>query len=88
MHVDDAFTLSPRSFFPPPKVDSSVVLLERRGEPAVAPRDLAMFWKVVRGAFAYRRKTLANSLALALDVDRATIARAIDAQQSLSGASR
>lgn len=73
-----AFDLAPRSFFPPPKVDSSVVLLERRDEPAVRPRDLAMFWKVVRGAFAYRRKTLVNSLALALHADRAKIVRAID----------
>ena len=36
-----------------------------------------MFWKVVRGAFAYRHKTLVNSLALALGLERATIARAL-----------
>jgi 16S rRNA (adenine1518-N6/adenine1519-N6)-dimethyltransferase len=77
MHVRPAFTLSPGSFYPAPKVDSSVVRLLRRAEPAVRPRDTAMFWKVVRGAFAYRRKTLANSLALALGIDRATIARAL-----------
>ena len=51
--------------------------LVRRDEPAVRPRDLELFRKVVRGAFAYRRKTLANSLALALGIDRARIARAI-----------
>jgi 16S rRNA (adenine1518-N6/adenine1519-N6)-dimethyltransferase len=77
MHVELAFDLSPRSFFPPPKVHSSVVQLVRRAEPAVAPRDLSMFWKVVRGAFAYRRKTLANTLTLALHMDRAKIARAL-----------
>jgi 16S rRNA (adenine1518-N6/adenine1519-N6)-dimethyltransferase len=77
MLAKPAFTLSPGSFFPPPKVESSVVRLVRRAEPAVRPRDLAMFWKVVRGAFAYRRKTLANSLALALGIDRATIVRAL-----------
>jgi 16S rRNA (adenine1518-N6/adenine1519-N6)-dimethyltransferase len=77
MHVEPAFTLAPGSFFPPPKVRSSVVRLVRRAEPAVRTNDLALFWKVVRGAFAYRRKTLANSLALALDFDRATIARAL-----------
>lgn len=73
-----AFDLAPRSFFPPPKVHSSVVLLERRLEPAVCPRDLQGFWKVVRGAFAYRRKTLVNSLALALHTDRARISRALE----------
>jgi 16S rRNA (adenine1518-N6/adenine1519-N6)-dimethyltransferase len=76
MRVERAFTLGPRAFYPPPKVDSTVVRLVRRPEPAVRPRDVAFFWKVVRGAFAYRRKTLVNSLSLALDVPHATIERA------------
>ncbi len=77
MLVEPAFTLDPRSFYPAPKVRSSVIRLVRRNAPAVRVRDLALFWKVVRGAFAYRRKTLANSLTLALDLDRATITRAL-----------
>jgi 16S rRNA (adenine1518-N6/adenine1519-N6)-dimethyltransferase len=77
MSAARAFTLAPKSFFPAPKVDSSVVRLTRRAEPAVRVRDESLFWKVVRGAFAYRRKTLVNSLALALELDRATIARAL-----------
>ncbi|MFY9720377.1 MAG: 16S rRNA (adenine(1518)-N(6)/adenine(1519)-N(6))-dimethyltransferase RsmA [Candidatus Cybelea sp.] len=77
MSAELLFTVAPRSFFPAPKVDSSVVRLVRRSEPAVAVHDLSLFWKVVRGAFAYRRKTLVNSLALALGVDRATIGRAL-----------
>lgn len=87
MHVERAFTLGPRAFYPPPNVDSTVVRLVRRAEPAVHPRDLALFRKVVRGAFAYRRKTLANSLALALGIERAHIAGAI-AASSLSTESR
>ncbi len=78
MHARIAFALSPGSFFPSPNVDSSVVRLVRRATPAVHPRDLPTFWKVVRGAFAYRRKTLANTLALALDLDRARILRALE----------
>ena len=77
MLVERAFTLAPGSFYPAPKVRSSVIRLVRRAEPAVRPRDVPTFWKVVRGAFAYRRKTLANSLALALGIDRAVIARAL-----------
>ncbi|MGB6984773.1 MAG: 16S rRNA (adenine(1518)-N(6)/adenine(1519)-N(6))-dimethyltransferase RsmA [Candidatus Aquilonibacter sp.] len=77
MQVERAFTLGPRAFYPAPKVDSTVVRLVRRAEPAVHPRDLELFRKVVRGAFAYRRKTLANSLALALHIDRDVIAAAI-----------
>jgi 16S rRNA (adenine1518-N6/adenine1519-N6)-dimethyltransferase len=79
MTVERAFTLGPRVFYPPPKVDSTVVRLVRRAQPAVAPRDVALFRKVVRGAFAYRRKTLANSLVLALGIDRARINDAIAA---------
>ena len=77
MIAQPEFTLSPGSFYPAPKVESSVVRLVRRERPAVRPRNVAVFWKVVRAAFAYRRKTLANSLALALGVDRETIARAL-----------
>jgi 16S rRNA (adenine1518-N6/adenine1519-N6)-dimethyltransferase len=77
MQVEMLLTIGPQSFFPAPKVHSSVVRLVRRAEPAVTVRDLDLFWKVVRGAFAYRRKTLVNSLALALDIDRAATARAL-----------
>jgi 16S rRNA (adenine1518-N6/adenine1519-N6)-dimethyltransferase len=78
MLVTKEMTLSPGSFYPAPKVESSVVRLVRRARPAAQPRDPATFWKVVRGAFAYRRKTLANSLALALGIERARIARALN----------
>jgi len=77
MRVERSFTLGPRAFFPPPKVDSTVVRLVRRDSPAVATRDEALFLQVVRAAFAYRRKTLANSLMLALVLPREPIARAI-----------
>jgi len=79
MVVERAFTLGPRAFYPAPKIDSTVVRLLRRETPAVHPRDVSLFRKVVRAAFAYRRKTLANSLILALGIERATIARAIAA---------
>jgi 16S rRNA (adenine1518-N6/adenine1519-N6)-dimethyltransferase len=78
MRVERAFTLGPNAFYPPPKVHSTVVQLTRLDEPAARPRDLALFQKVVRGAFAYRRKTLANSLMLALGYDRATVVRALE----------
>jgi len=77
MNVERAFTLSPRAFYPQPKVDSSVVVLTRRDRPAVTVADEARFWQVVRGAFAYRRKTLANSLSLALHLERAVISEAL-----------
>jgi len=50
-------------FFPSPGVDSALVRLAVRPEPAVAVRDEKVFFKVVRAAFGHRRKTLLNSLA-------------------------
>jgi 16S rRNA (adenine1518-N6/adenine1519-N6)-dimethyltransferase len=77
MLVEPALTLAPGSFYPAPNVESQVVRLVRRERPAVRVADLALFRKVVRGAFAYRRKTLANSLSLALKLDRERIERAL-----------
>jgi len=71
MEVRRAFTLGPGAFYPRPKVDSAVVVMERRRTPAVIARNPEFLMQVVRAAFAYRRKTLANSLALALDIPRA-----------------
>ena len=79
MHVERAFTLGPNAFYPAPKVHSTVVRLVRRDAPAVTPKDEALFLQVVRAAFAYRRKTLANSLMLALGLARDDVARAIAA---------
>ncbi len=77
MDVQRALRLSPRSFLPSPKVQSTVVKLTRRITPAAKPRDPDLFWKVVRGAFAYRRKTLVNSLHLSLGLERERIERAL-----------
>ncbi|MFC0190363.1 16S rRNA (adenine(1518)-N(6)/adenine(1519)-N(6))-dimethyltransferase RsmA [Fictibacillus aquaticus] len=49
-------------FVPQPNVDSSVIRLILRDEPAVKVKDEAFFFEVVRGSFAQRRKTLWNNL--------------------------
>lgn len=77
MRAERAFNVAPGQFFPRPKVVSSVVVLHRLATPRVAARDRRHFEQVVRGAFAYRRKTLVNSLALALDLPRERIASAL-----------
>lgn len=50
-------------FFPAPKVDSCLVRLKIRPRPPVEPKDEKLFFKIIRTAFNYRRKTLRNSLA-------------------------
>ncbi|MGO0121641.1 16S rRNA (adenine(1518)-N(6)/adenine(1519)-N(6))-dimethyltransferase RsmA [Desulfothermobacter acidiphilus] len=57
--------VSPRNFYPPPEVDSAVVRLQVRTRPPVEVGDEELFFRLVRAAFAQRRKTLLNALAAA-----------------------
>ena len=77
MRAERAFNVAPGQFFPRPKVVSTVVVLHRLATPLVPPRAQRHFEQVVRGAFAYRRKTLVNSLSLALELPRERIAAAL-----------
>lgn len=60
--VETICTVGPRSFFPPPKVDSQVIRLQFQEEPRVALDDEKSFQRVVKAAFSQRRKTLRNTL--------------------------
>jgi 16S rRNA (adenine1518-N6/adenine1519-N6)-dimethyltransferase len=57
------FSLGPANFYPPPQVTSVVMSLMPR-EPKPAAEDEAFFTQVVKAAFATRRKTLRNTLAV------------------------
>jgi len=56
------FIVPPGCFHPRPKVDSAVLSFVPRPGPRVAVGDEALFRRVVKGAFAMRRKTLVNCL--------------------------
>lgn len=60
------FDVSPGCFVPQPKVTSSVIRLTARSEAPAKVEDEKLFFRVVRGAFNQRRKTLANALSSAL----------------------
>ena len=60
--VEKLFDVAPGAFTPPPKVDSAVVRLIPYATPPVAVNYEAQFAKVVRAAFASRRKTLRNNM--------------------------
>ena len=60
------FDVPPEKFLPAPKVTSAVIRCVRRERPAVDVADEGFFFKVMRGGFLLRRKTLANSLCAAL----------------------
>jgi 16S rRNA (adenine1518-N6/adenine1519-N6)-dimethyltransferase len=60
--VKTLFHLKSSSFFPPPKVDSSVIKIIFSSEPKIFVPSEKVFFQVVRSAFGQRRKTLLNSL--------------------------
>ncbi len=60
--VHKEFAVAPGSFTPRPSVNSAVVTIVPRLSPAVAVRDEALFMRLVRAAFAHRRKMLPNAL--------------------------
>lgn len=49
-------------FVPQPNVDSAVIRLTKRTQPAVTVKDEEFFFEVVRASFAQRRKTILNNL--------------------------
>lgn len=71
-------TVPAGSFMPPPKVDSAVLCMKLREKPAAEPADEEYFFKVVKAAFAQRRKTLVNCLANGLGIDKRTAAEVIE----------
>ncbi|MCK4632625.1 MAG: ribosomal RNA small subunit methyltransferase A [candidate division Zixibacteria bacterium] len=58
--IENCFDVSPESFTPPPKVDSTVIRLAPSNKPQ--PSDYSKFEQVVRASFRSRRKQLANNL--------------------------
>lgn len=67
--------ITPNCFFPPPKVASSVVMLQKRTNPAAyyGVKSPDLLFKLVRAAFGQRRKTLHNALSQGLDLERSDV---------------
>ena len=61
------FTVSPHAFNPPPKVDSAIVRLVPKRDNRLNSQQFSAFSAVVKEAFNYRRKKLANGLKRFID---------------------
>jgi 16S rRNA (adenine1518-N6/adenine1519-N6)-dimethyltransferase len=57
-----AFHIKKSSFSPPPKVESSLIRIFPLPRPRIDALDEPFFFRVVRGGFAHRRKSIRNSL--------------------------
>lgn len=74
------FNVSRGSFMPSPQVDSAVIKLDiRENTPFVS--DEEFFFKMVRGMFSQRRKTLLNCVSGTLGIEKQTASAAIESAQ-------
>jgi 16S rRNA (adenine1518-N6/adenine1519-N6)-dimethyltransferase len=68
--VKTLFNLKPASFFPRPKVESSVIKIIFLQRPKTIVADENFFFWVVRSAFGQRRKMILNSLSANLNLPK------------------
>ena len=72
------FGVSRGSFMPAPNVDSTVIRLDIREEPAVKVSDEKKFFSLVKSAFSQRRKTAANGISSGMGISKADVISAIE----------
>lgn len=71
------FHVSRGSFMPAPNVDSAVIRLDISDKPRVQSKSEKMFFKVVKAAFAQRRKTVVNSISSTMGIQKSEIAQVL-----------
>lgn len=71
------FNVSRGSFMPAPNVDSCVMRFDIKEKTPEGVTDEKFFFRVARGAFSQRRKTLANSVSSSMKIDKAYVFEAI-----------
>ena len=77
--VKQLFNVSRGSFMPAPNVDSTVIRLDIREYPAVEVSDEKKFFRMVKAAFAQRRKTALNSISSGMGISKTQVADALRA---------
>lgn len=71
------FDVGRESFLPSPNVDSAVINLNVRPEPAVKVSDEKKFFALVKACFAQRRKTLLNTVSNTMKIDKSILRSAL-----------
>ncbi|HOL17552.1 MAG TPA: 16S rRNA (adenine(1518)-N(6)/adenine(1519)-N(6))-dimethyltransferase RsmA [Bacillota bacterium] len=80
------FNVSKQVFWPRPEVDSAVIMLVPR-PPVLSPDEEALLWRIVKGSFQQRRKTLLNSLSKIFPWDKEILSTLL-AQAAIKPATR
>lgn len=68
--VGTGFVVPAELFTPPPKVDSQILILQRRSEPLFSDVDTKQFFRLVKAGFGERRKKLRSSLSGGLHITK------------------
>lgn len=71
------FSVGRGAFVPSPNVDSAVMCLSVREQPEFALKNAEFFFKMVKSAFAQRRKTAQNGISAGLGIPKDAVARAL-----------
>lgn len=77
--AEKLFGVSRGSFMPAPNVDSAVIRLNVSKEPRIKVKDEKLFFKMVKSAFAQRRKTISNSITSGLGISKDNFKSACEA---------
>lgn len=72
------FDVSRGSFFPNPKVDSCVIGLDLTKKDDYNVADEGLFFKMIKSAFAQRRKTILNSVSSGMNIPKDKLSLAIE----------
>jgi 16S rRNA (adenine1518-N6/adenine1519-N6)-dimethyltransferase len=67
------------AFYPAPKVDSALLIVELYDEPSLPAERIDAFFRLAKAGFAQKRKTLANSLASLPDWNKEQVAARLQA---------
>lgn len=72
--------VSPNCFIPRPNVDSAVIRLDKYDEPLIKVNDSKKMFRIIKGAFEQRRKTLLNSLShsSACSFEKSSVEKALE----------
>lgn len=76
--AEKLFDVGKGSFIPMPKVDSSVIRLDIRKDKPIDVGDEELFFRLVKAAFAQRRKTLLNSVSNTLGISKEIVSSALE----------
>ena len=72
------FKVPRSSFTPSPNVDSAVIQFKIRSSPEISTNNEKLLFRIIRGAFEHRRKTLVNSISSAGVVPKEKLILALD----------